>query len=254
MDLRPFFDRSSDFLAVSRSGTPEWTLVNGTLAARLGWSPEEVLDRNLVDGGNPGVLPCSDGTELHVDWKIVPGDGVDYWIGREALPDVIREVHHRVKNHLQMLISLISLQASESPDEAVAESLAVARARVQAVARLYEPLYTSADFEWIEFGAYVRALAGEHMDTGSTIETSDVVLEIGQALPLSLIAADTLQSSPRSVELAYVAPDRIVFTAIASDTLDLPDPEVVRLLAEQLGADLVVHDDRLSVTFTIYRV
>jgi hypothetical protein len=153
-----------------------------------------------------------------------------------------------------MLISLISLQSSESPDETVRESLAVTRMRVQAVARLYEPLYTSADFQWIEFGAYLRSMAAEHMEAGSSLETTDVVLEIRQALPLILIAADTLRNRLRSVELAYVAPDQIGLTAVASDTLDLPSPEVVRLLAQQLGADLLVSDDRLSVRFTISKL
>jgi hypothetical protein len=89
------------------------------------------------------------------------------------------------------------------------------------------------------------------MDAGSSIETADVVLEIGQALPLTLIAADTLHNRLRSVELAYLAPGRIEFTAVAADALDLPSPVVVRLLAQQLGADLLVSDDRLSVTFQI---
>jgi hypothetical protein len=251
VDLGFFFDNSSDFLAVSSSGTGGWIAVNRTLAARLGWSPEEVVARNRVDKGNPALLPCSDGTTLHVAWKTVSADGVDYWIGREVLTDIVRQVHHRIKNHLQTLISLLSLQSFESPDERVRESLAVARTRMQAIARLYEPLYGSADFQWIEFGSYLRSLAAEHMDAGSSIETADVVLEIGQALPLTLIAADTLHNRLRSVELAYLAPGRIEFTAVAADALDLPSPVVVRLLAQQLGADLLVSDDRLSVTFQI---
>jgi hypothetical protein len=199
-------------------------------------------------------LLCSDGARLHVHWKIVSGDGVDYWIGREASTDIVREVHHRIKNHLQMLISLLSLQSSDSPDETVRQSLDVARTRVQAVGRLYEPIYTSADFKWIEFGAYLRSLAAEHIQAGTSIQTTDMVLEMGEALPLSLIAADTLHNRLRSLELAYVAPDRIGLTVVASDTLDLPSPEVVRILAQQLGADLLISDDRLSVRFRISSV
>ena len=255
MDLGPFFDHSSDFLAVGPHGTAAWIAVNRTLAARLGGSPEEVLARNpIIDPGNPALLLCSDGTPLQVEWNIVPGAGVDYWIGREVATHLVREIHHKIKNHMQMLISLLSLQSSESPDASVRQSLAIARTRAQAMARLYEPLYASADYQWIEFGAYLRSLVAEQMESGTSITTTDVVLEISEALPLSLIAADSLHNRLRSLELAYLAPDRLGFTAVATGTLELPSPEIVRLLAQQLGAELLVTDDRLSVTFPISRV
>ena len=252
MDLGPFFDHSSDFLAVGPSGTPAWTAVNRTLAARLGRLPEDVLARDpMIEPGNPALLLCSDGTPLHVEWNIVPGAGVDYWIGREVSKHVVRDIHHKIKNHMQMLLSLLSLQSAESQDASVHQSLAVARTRVQAIARLYEPLHASVDFQWIEFGSYLRSLAAEQIGAGTSVEITDVVLGIGEALPLSLIVADSLHNRLRSLQLVYVATDRLGFTAVASGTFALPSPEVVRLLVQQLGGELLVSDELLSVTIPI---
>lgn len=252
VDLGPFFDYTSDFLAVGPSRTASWTAVNRALAERLGRSPREVLAGDpMIEPGNPAFLLCSDGTRLHVQWNIVPGAGVDYWIGREVSTSVVRDIHHKIKNHMQMLISLLSLQSAELQDASVHEALAVVRTRVQAMARLYEPLHASADFQWIEFGSYLRSLASEQIGSGTSIETTDVVLGISEALPLSLIVADSLQNRLQSLKLVYAVPDRLSFTAVASGTLALPSPEVVRLLAQQLGGELLISDELLSVTIPI---
>jgi hypothetical protein len=251
VDLGPFFDLSSDFLAISPPGTHHWTAVNRTLAERLGCTPAEIISGHPLAAGGPAVLACSDGTHVRVEWKTVPGDGVDLWIGREVAVDLIGEIHHRIKNHMQMLVSLLNLQSSASPDSRVQEALTVARTRVHAVAKLYEPLHASPDFGWIEFGAYLRSLATEQTESGTSIETADIVLDIADALPLALIASETLRSGLLSVELAYLGTDRIRYTAVANASLDLPSRDIVDLLARQLGAELVVSGDFLSVTLTV---
>lgn len=71
---------------------------------------------------------------------------------------LLRETHHRVRNNLQVIASLLDLQALAAGDERVAEALADSQQRVQAIALVHEQLQDTADSTQIDFAAYVRTL------------------------------------------------------------------------------------------------
>ena len=71
---------------------------------------------------------------------------------------MLQEIHHRVKNNLQVISSLISLQANGSKDEAVRQVLRDVTYRVRSMAMVHEKLYQSADLAHIDFAEYTRGL------------------------------------------------------------------------------------------------
>ena len=72
---------------------------------------------------------------------------------------LLREVNHRVKNSLQVVISMLQLQANAVGDPALGEQLTEAASRVNAVGRAYERLAYTADYEKIDLIEYLRRLS-----------------------------------------------------------------------------------------------
>jgi len=111
---------------------------------------------------------------------------------RETL---LKEIHHRVKNNLQVIVSLLSLQSNQISDGAVRSMFQDTQSRVRAIASIHETLYSSADLANIEFGEYARGLvedlfaffAASSDRIRLELETADLVLDITQAIPLGLI-------------------------------------------------------------------
>ena len=71
---------------------------------------------------------------------------------------LLKEIHHRVKNNLQVISSLVSLQADALDDPTVREVLRDVRDRVRSMALVHEKLYQSADLARIDFAEYARSL------------------------------------------------------------------------------------------------
>ncbi len=71
---------------------------------------------------------------------------------------LLREIHHRVKNNLQVISSLVSLQADGSKDEAVCQVLKDVTYRLRSMALVHEKLYQSSDLAHIDFAEYARGL------------------------------------------------------------------------------------------------
>jgi two-component sensor histidine kinase len=75
-----------------------------------------------------------------------------------------REVDHRVKNSLQMVASLLRIQAGMAGSDEVADALDYAQERIAAVSRLHEALHASADIERIELDAFLDRIAAHLRD------------------------------------------------------------------------------------------
>ena len=103
---------------------------------------------------------------------------------------LLKEVHHRVKNNLQIVTSLLRLQAGRSPHPEVLEVLEDTRLRVHSMALLHETLYRSDNLARINFAAYVEELC-RHLRRSAGAVMARVTLEnkvapIGLPLDLSL--------------------------------------------------------------------
>ena len=80
---------------------------------------------------------------------------------RAALHDkevLLKEIHHRVKNNLQVISSLLSLQAQKTASEPMQEALAESQNRIQAIARFHESLYRSRDLAAVDAIDYLKDL------------------------------------------------------------------------------------------------
>jgi len=71
---------------------------------------------------------------------------------------LLKEVHHRVKNNMQIISSLISLQATRYDDFAVRDALVDCQNRVKTMALVHEKIYKSSNFEYIDIASYIEGL------------------------------------------------------------------------------------------------
>ncbi len=137
---------------------------------------------------------------------------------------LVREIHHRVKNNLQVIVSLLGMQSRHTRDKRVLAAFQEAESRLRAIAHIHERLYASEDLAEVEFGEYLTSLAQEliqlHAYAPNQIQldcdVTDLVLDIERAIPLGLIANELilnalkhgLRSAPGSLvlRLAYNPP------------------------------------------------
>jgi two-component sensor histidine kinase len=108
---------------------------------------------------------------------------------------LLREIHHRVKNNMQIISSLLRLQASGLTDPAALASLQISQDRIRSMALVHEGLYRSSDLSRIDFAEYVRKLTGRlfsinarlRTDITLHIEIEDILLDVNRAVPCGLI-------------------------------------------------------------------
>jgi ammonium transporter len=74
---------------------------------------------------------------------------------------LLREIHHRVKNNLQVISSLLSLQSRYRKDEQAIEMTKESQNRIKAMALIHEKLYRSKDFANVEFSDYIKSLVND---------------------------------------------------------------------------------------------
>lgn len=118
---------------------------------------------------------------------------------REALREretLFKEVHHRVKNNLQVISSLLRMKAQALTDQpAAATALEESRRRVQSMAFIHESLYSYGSMDQIDFASYTRTLVRELVFSYNTpehtvdfhIDAQPVELNVEQAIPCGLI-------------------------------------------------------------------
>jgi PAS domain S-box-containing protein len=116
---------------------------------------------------------------------------------------LLREVHHRVNNNLQILISLLNLQSRTITDPQVTAALKESTQRIRAMSMVHEKLYMGRDLTHIEFISYLSSLtksqvAFYQLDPGKvTIETTgeNILLDINTAIPLGLVMNELVSNA-----------------------------------------------------------
>ena len=82
----------------------------------------------------------------------------DLRAANERLEMLIREVHHRVANSLQMVLSFVSMQAGQTADPAARDALETTQNRIQAISKVHHRLYTREDLTTIDLDDYLETL------------------------------------------------------------------------------------------------
>jgi PAS domain S-box-containing protein len=192
---------------------------------------------------------------------------------------LLKEIHHRVKNNLQVISSLLSLQASELPGPEAREAFENSIRRVRSMALVHERLYRSGDLSQIDFAQYLSAVALDlahslrRPGVGVNVDAQEIMLSLDLAVPCGLIANELITNAlkhafPGGQKGAVVASitrrrDGLVEMSIVDNGVGLaPGTDVnampsmgfttVRTLVGQIGGTLSVAampGTRISVVF-----
>jgi len=119
---------------------------------------------------------------------------------KEAL---LQEIHHRVKNNLQVISSLLNLQASRSDNPEITAVFKDSQNRIQSMSLIHEKLYRSKNFSRVDLGDYVRNLStylirSYRTDTGLIeveIDTDEVYIGIDTAVPCGLLLNELISNA-----------------------------------------------------------
>ena len=116
---------------------------------------------------------------------------------------LLKEIHHRVKNNMQVISSLIALQVTESKNVAVRNILSDVTHRVRSMAIVHEKLYQSSDLSRIDFADYAKSLLKYLWDSHRTVaagvrlelDLQPVLLPINTAIPCGLILNELVSNA-----------------------------------------------------------
>jgi len=116
---------------------------------------------------------------------------------------LLKEVHHRVKNNMQIISTLLDLQSDVIPDERSRNCLRESQNRIRSMALIHERLYESENFSSINAGEYIRDLS-QHLFSSYAVDTTrislnidagHICLEINRAIPCALIINELISNS-----------------------------------------------------------
>ncbi|MCV6629239.1 MAG: ATP-binding protein [Flavobacteriaceae bacterium] len=116
---------------------------------------------------------------------------------------LLKEIHHRVKNNLQMVSSLLSIQAKNTKSKAAIEALEEGKSRVKAMALIHQKLYQNDDLSVIEMQGYIETLVNSiktlyNRDSNHVeieIDAANTELDIDRAIPFGLILNELVSNS-----------------------------------------------------------
>ncbi len=134
----------------------------------------------------------------------------DLAVANEKLTDALREkeilmreIHHRVKNNLQIISSLLKLQMRNANKENIGDILNATENRVRSIALVHEHLYSSQNLTNIDFPSYIRSIARHLADTYGAelrnirieVKSEDILLDIGRAIPCGIIINELITNA-----------------------------------------------------------
>jgi two-component sensor histidine kinase len=113
---------------------------------------------------------------------------------------LLKEIHHRVKNNLQVISSLISLQTHTAEDEFALRVLNESKRRIEAIALIHQKLYQDKRVNRVDFRSYLEDLLGSQARELSSLKTelecsNNIELDLDIALPLGLILSELISNS-----------------------------------------------------------
>jgi two-component sensor histidine kinase len=170
---------------------------------------------------------------------------------------LLKEIHHRVKNNLQVISSLLNLQARYLPDPAARAIFSQSQNRVQSIALVHERLYESADLSHVNFAKYLSVLLDNVFDThdatsrgiSKVIDVGDANLTVDVAIPCGLIVNELVTNTlkhafpggrPGTVRVSLSeTEDGLLDLMVEDDGVGIPDGIDPRKTVS-LGLDLVV--------------
>ena len=210
----------------------------------------EVLGSRIDYQGKPAIQ----GSVLDVTERRKAEDRLQASLREKEI--LLQEIHHRVKNNMQVISSLLNLQSKHLSDPVAVEMFQECQHRIRTMALVHESLYKSSDLSKIEFGSYLRSLAS-HLLHFNEVDTrrirlatalEEVYLDIQSAIPSGLIANELLSNAMKhafpgkrsgTIELALrPLPEGSYLLSVKDDGIGFPEGIDIRK-AESLGLQIV---------------
>jgi PAS domain S-box-containing protein len=141
---------------------------------------------------------------------------------------LLREIHHRVKNNMQIISSMLNLQMGYIKDKNITDIFSESQNRILSMALVHEKLYQSSDLRNIDFKGYINDLGINLLQSYNVnyiklnVNVEDIYLDIDLAIPAGLIINELITNS-----IKYAFPDRmkgeikISFRSINENMLEL---------------------------------
>ncbi|MDZ7684608.1 MAG: sensor histidine kinase [Gammaproteobacteria bacterium] len=182
---------------------------------------------------------------------------------------LLKEVHHRVKNNMQVISSLLNIQSETIENKEFASLLGESQQRIKSMSLIHENLYQSDNLLEIDFDDYIRMLANSlcrfytipGVSVNLDVQVDDVNLDIETAVPCGLIINELISNSlkhafpgrkgPATISVCFRNIGCRYVLTISDDGVGLPedfDPtasssmgmEIVSILTQQLDGRLCV--------------
>ncbi len=192
---------------------------------------------------------------------------------------LLKEVHHRVKNNLQVIASLLRMQTAGLEDGHTVRALRESQHRVESMALVHEQLYESEDFRGINLTRYVSMLVGNLWQSYGVDPTrvschesvDGLPFAVDQAIPLGLILTELISNAlihgfpegrSGSIQINCHRADRRILLEVSDDGVGLPggmEPQqsnslglkIVKILSHQLKGEFSWKGGTPGITFTV---
>ena len=191
---------------------------------------------------------------------------------------LIKEMNHRVKNSLALVVSMLRLQVRENSEPEFTQYLEDATRRVGAIARVHEQLYQSSDIERFDVGRYIEAIC---KDLGASFSHREILVQVqpgiiisaDRAISSALIVNELVSNAAKHaylgdgagriwVNVATTSDGSLFSISVRDEGSGLPEgfeidngkglgARMIRSLAEQLNASLAVVPRHPGVEFTL---
>ncbi|MGL4598766.1 MAG: sensor histidine kinase [Bacteroidia bacterium] len=240
------------------------TDVRKSTAGDLAAGKIDLKQRHLFEN----ELPTKDGRQVWTQWtNTLTDDGFLVGIAQDITEKkaleaelirknqenelLLKEIHHRVKNNLQIISSLLNLQFNNIPDERVLEALSKSKDRINSMAIIHTKLYQSNNLASIDFGSYLDELIASiaksyaHNNIKYTLKHSENFFDIDLAINLGLIVTELLTNAYKHafknrkdglIHIELTSKGNKHQLTIADNGIGLNDKSIV---AESLGLEIV---------------
>jgi len=160
---------------------------------------------------------------------------------------LMREIHHRVKNNLQVISSLLSMQERALTDQVARQAMSDTRQRISALALIYRAVYQGADIKHVDLRPFLEELTGQllagdmsaHGSVRTEVRADRLVIDPDKLAPLALFAVEAVTNAQKhaltqsggklTVEFTVRGPEaELIITDDGGGRNAPPDPEDIK--------------------------
>ncbi|MFP4011806.1 MAG: sensor histidine kinase, partial [Spirochaetaceae bacterium] len=141
---------------------------------------------------------------------------------------LLQEIHHRVKNNMQIISSILSLEIGQLSDPAVTEALEISQSRIRSMSLIHEKLYQSGDLARVDLADYIgdlcrdlRAMSPEGAGISLELEAESVVAGVNLAIPFGLVVNELVTNAFKHAALGSEAIQVTVSLRMTSEGTEL---------------------------------